>query len=246
LCLFLRGYAFEHQGRSQDFGPAAADSISQIRRERLDPGAAHEAWEVFSKTKLPGRDLNCAVNPLCPQGTDYKRGETGLLTRKLSAIEFAVSIPHNRTLVSWAAERIRAGETKEAHVALCKINGIGPKISSLFLRDVAVALDLSVPQTGRELLQPVDVWVRLVARKLAGKEGFSDAECAGYLVANADQPEQLNQGLWYFCARIAESSRYLVSSALTDQAAMENLVHDHLSLLRKGKSAADEFQGVAP
>ena len=240
--LFLLGYAFEHQGRAQDFGPAAADAIAGLRQRTSGPNPAIEVWNAFSG-KLKNRGLNCAVNPLCPRGTSYTRKGTKLRTGQLSVVEFATEALNGQPLVAWARDRLREGAIRDAHGSLSQVNGIGPKIASLFLRDVAVRLNLPLRNSsGRELLQPIDVWVRLVARKLSGEPKLNDPGCAEYLASKLKRPERLNQGIWYFCTRVADSSRYVVEKVLRDEGAFLSRVQEHLGSLRKGATIADEFE----
>jgi hypothetical protein len=94
---------------------------------------------------------------------------------------------------------------------MTSINGVGAKIASLFLRDVALVYGIE-PQKSRELLQPIDVWVKRYVYRWAGK--MSDAKCAKWIVENCRlagaSPEKVNAGMWYFGALIAGDERTLM------------------------------------
>jgi hypothetical protein len=162
LRIFLRGYAFEHQGRSPDYGPVAVAAVDSVKARPPGSEAALAAWLNFG-ANLSDRGRNVALNPLCPGGTEYAhKNRAPCQTRKLSIIEFAASCADGIPLIAWARDKLRADATEEAHTALCTINGIGPKKASLFLRDVAVHFGLSCNRS-KSLLQPIDVWVRRAA-----------------------------------------------------------------------------------
>jgi hypothetical protein len=90
------------------------------------------------------------------------------------------------------------------------------------------------PSQGRELLQPVDTWVRFVARALASEDDLSDEDdpsdedCAKFIVKNSRQPEAANQGIWYFCVQVANSSKYEVGLCLKDRDHMQDRLQRHL------------------
>lgn len=242
LQLFLLGYAFERQGRSPDYAPAAADTIDEIRNAPLYPGVAARAWSRFAE-KLNNERLNHANNPLCPRGTRYRRRyrrgaiqrTTVATTGQLSAVEFAAQL--QQPLVAWAKDSMTRDEIKEAHAQLRSVVGISDKLAAFFLRDVAVRYDLA-PQNDRHLLQPIDTWVKFVVRELAEDEAMDRAACAKFVVGSTNVPERANQGIWYFCVPVAGSSRYKVRRCLEDAERYEAALARHLESLEGGAEAA--------
>lgn len=243
LRLFLLGYAFERQGRPPDFAPAAADAIDKVRSKRLDETAAKAVWEEFSQA-LGGLKLNHANNPLCPRGVGYSRTYLGdkrsNIVRKMSVLELVAERLEGQCLIPWARGLIEAEETRKAHAQLRAVNGISNKIASFFLRDVGFKSGLA-PANDRQLLQPIDGWVRFVTRTMSGKE-LDDAACAEYIVQNSAQPERANQGMWYFCVHVAGSAAYRVRHALADEALFRRFVAEHLARLRRDAEAAIQFE----
>ncbi len=72
------------------------------------------------------------------------------------------------------------------------------------------------PPQDRELLQPVDVWVRrYVTRITRAAMPVSDLLAAQWICANSAAPKAAKQGLWYFASQIASSEAKL-RHALTD------------------------------
>ena len=242
--LFLQGYAFERQGASPDYAVVAAEAIDDVRGEQIGKDDAAAVWAAFER-RLDGEKPNYANNPLCPKDTRYVRHYLGNEKRstvaKISAIELAAALP--QTLVAWARAEVNQECVRRAHEELCQVNGVGDKIASFFLRDVATYYGLA-PRHERYLLQPVDVWVRWVARILADDNGMGDAECAQFITHNAANPERANQGMWYYCAVVCHSSRYLVTTSLRDRQRLDRLVQQHVEELRLGAEAADRFAAI--
>jgi hypothetical protein len=86
------------------------------------------------------------------------------------------------------------------HAEIMNIRGIGPKIASFFLRDVAIRYAINLDEN-RDLLQPVDRWILRFAQKLDGE--LPRSAVSHWMVSNASRPELANAGMWYFGARIA-------------------------------------------
>jgi len=215
LALFLSFYAYERQGSSPNYAPAAVDAV--MRASELSPSVI---WREY-KQLLRGVNLNVANNPLSPEGTEFVRKGGERKTWQPSIIEFAASAPDRRNLITWAREQLASERTRVAHSHLCQINGLGPKIASFFLRDVATTYVLE-PDGDRHLLQPVDVWVRRLASLTCGRgELPSDSACAQAVVESAlavgASPERVNQGMWYFASQICGSSEYVAESIIRER-----------------------------
>lgn len=105
---------------------------------------------------------------------------------------------------------------------MSQVRGVGSKIASFFLRDVALRYGLA-PPTNRWLLQPVDLWVKRFTARLDPDRGASNRAVAEWVVAHSEAPELANAGLWYFGARIAPR-RADWTKALGDLTAAETLV----------------------
>jgi hypothetical protein len=86
------------------------------------------------------------------------------------------------------------------------ITGIGPKIASLYLRDLVDIyddLESKIAPEDLPLLQPIDVWVRRVAYKagIVGNEQMSDVDIQKNIVRVCRElgvsALRFNQGAWY-------------------------------------------------
>jgi hypothetical protein len=240
---FLHGYSFEHQGRAPDYRHAAADAILEHCNSKITAKSAETVWNSF-RQKLQS-NLNCARNPLCRRGWRYRYGRQSRQTsvNKLSVVELVCQNLAGEPLVSWARAQLASGDIQASHSALRKINGVGPKIASFFLRDIATIYAITVADSQKRLLQPIDIWLRFVARKLQQDGKLTDAQCAEFIVKNATAPEKTNQGVWYFCTRAAGSSRYVVAQAIDNAGYFRDTVNLHLHRLCKSSNAAARLMG---
>lgn len=243
LKFFLTGYAFERQGRAQDYLPIAGDVVDECRALPLSKGSAQQIWRAFCG-RLGNVGANHALNPLCPSRQKYQRRYKGEIrnsvTRQPSAVELVANELGGECIVAWAKGLIAEEQVRKAFDTLLRINGVSGKIASFFLRDVAVMHDLA-PTQDRHLLQPVDIWIRLVARELSGDGKLDDHGCAVYIVNDTCQPETVNQGIWYFCAHVCGSSQYEVNKSLASLEYMQKLVTMHLKQLVEASEASRGF-----
>ncbi|RKY04384.1 hypothetical protein DRP77_04015 [Candidatus Poribacteria bacterium] len=184
LIVFLEGYAFERRGCNPSYAHAAADILMSLPF-KPDPA---ELWEMF-RSCLGGGKLNEKVNPL--YHTDSE--ECNCLLCKVKGED----------IIRQTEALIREDRVREAWEKLTSIRGIGAKIASLFLRDLAVWFDLT-PNVDRWYMQPVDVWVRRTVKLLSGSN-MSDEEIAKWIVLNSGNPERANQGIWYFASQVCGS-----------------------------------------
>lgn len=79
-----------------------------------------------------------------------------------------VSGLEDKNIVNYSIFNIKNGKTKEHYYDLQKIYSIGPKITSLYLRDLICmySLDKCIAEENLIFLQPIDTWVRKVAFKV--------------------------------------------------------------------------------
>jgi hypothetical protein len=238
IALFLWSYAFERQGRRPDYSPVAADVVKELKREgfRIDqPEAATEAWDRFKK-RLEGNRLNIANNPMAPKGTEYERKDregksTKHITASPSAIEVASQL--GRSIVTHVRDLLRADQVRRAHALVAGTNGVGDKIASLLLRDVASYYDLNVA-TDRHLLQPVDTWIRRATELCLNVESPPEAVARAIVDACHScnvNPEHVNDGMWYFGAMVAQSA-YRLHQAVENRDRFRSMTEEHVSALR--------------
>jgi hypothetical protein len=205
--------------------------IAELRYRPLSPP---DVWLRF-QMKLSSTGLNIKNNPLAPKGTQFTQDGQTLSTTKDSAIELANKI--GKPLVQWVRCGLQENRADEIYMKLRSITGVGEKIASLFLRDVACRYRI-FPTDSRWLLQPIDTWVRRSAA-FFGASG-SDKAIAEFIVQMAEnetcEPERIDQGMWYFGSEVA-GSEYRLTQALANLSKAEDLLkrHQH-SLLRAART----------
>jgi hypothetical protein len=239
LSVFVGGYAYERQGRSPSYGPVASDVIRQIGTAPNfweDEDSAKQVWRVFQETleRRTNSKPNPKNNPLCCSGCVYGTGKSSAKVKGLSIVEFIQSRlkSQNYNVVRWAKGQLEAEQTREAHRALCSINGIGPKIASFFLRDVAWHFGVC-PKAWRALLQPIDIWVKRAANVLDPASNGREAEWIVQTSLGMDVvPEAINAGIWYFGALIA-GSEYRLAVAMGSRENAHQLVVDYIRRVTK-------------
>lgn len=251
--LFLDGYAFARQGARPDYSHVGVDVVLELGRRGqsvTDKNTTELAWRNFC-SRLNEQKLNRANNPLCPQGTGYERKTGSAVTHSRSIIEFVCSVSETGfqpNIVVLARTGLELDRAESVHSMIGEINGIGSKIASLFLRDVAVFYDL-FPSKERHLLQPVDVWVRRTCDQLMSQLNTNIADIEeiqrwilqGSLRADV-RPEAVNEGIWYFSSQVAGSD-YRMSKALNDLGYAKALLDEHIEAVRRELRALDNLVG---
>lgn len=222
LKLFLRFYAFERNRAPLVYKDAAVHAVEHCEDTLNTEKASWDVWEEFKRRclgKVKGPYSKC--NPLNSEGTRY-----------CDAITFCKTLaaPDHQNLYLFCLRKIESNNVRAAHSALREIRGIGPKIASLFLRDIA--LKNNIPDIGRRdrhLLQPIDVWLERTAHLLTGRKLTKD-EAAQQLIRLADEAGCsalcLNAGSWYFGAKVARTEQQH-ESALKNPQSFKHAIERH-------------------
>jgi Holliday junction resolvasome RuvABC DNA-binding subunit len=146
--------------------------------------------------------------------------------------------------VVFAKNGLQLDFTANVQHAIQNINGIGPKIASLFLRDIAVMYNI-FPAKDRHLLQPVDVWVKRAFERLTDHHNPDVETIERGIIKEAARinvlPEAINQGMWYFSSQIADSE-YRLSEALDDFGYAKVLIQEYIEAIRQEAAAATIFE----
>lgn len=225
--MFLEGYGFERQGRNPSFSPAAVDAI---KKSVVASGFPHTVYKEFSNL-LDNKGLNPKNNPLY-----HPCWMTCPISIPLNSCGCIWCVLGEDNIVLISKKDLENGQIRKALDRLRKIRGIGNKIASFFLRDLVIEYDLgdSIPYQDRWLLQPIDVWVRRIVRSLS-EPSMNDEKIAEWIVdvcKEANQnPEQCNQGMWYFGAKIVGSD-YKWRKSLEDINYAKSALSEHLTVLK--------------
>jgi ribosomal protein S13 len=202
LKLFISSYAFERSGAPRSYKNAAIQALEKCMESLSAEDASQKVWEKFQEI-LNSADLNAKLNPLNPGGS------------KCDAVAFCkrAAASEDCNIYLFLLRKIQANKIEEAHKMLMEIRGIGPKIASLFLRDVAIAEKIEITNLDdRHLLQPIDVWLERIAQILADQK-IEKRNVGKWLVDLADKAGccalRLNAGSWYFGSQVAQTESQL-------------------------------------
>jgi len=220
--IFLDGYAFERQGRNPSYSHAAVEAIQRAKDLSTKQNLPQRVWKEFYDF-FDGKKLNKERNPIFH--------DTG-------SRHCVWCVMGSENMILSSKEAIARSQVKEAWERVKVIRGVGPKIASLFLRDVAVQFELR-PGLDRWLLQPVDVWVRRGVFWLSGNE-MKDDDIAKWLVTNCEEPELANQGIWYFGAQIAGSD-FRLHKSIKDPDYARELFWEHIAGLKATVAAIERL-----
>jgi len=227
LGTFLYGYAFERQGARPDYAPATRDALLEYKSAHnacLSHQAIEGVYDIF-RSKLHGSKLNKNNNPLNPDGSIIRWVVEQDLANK------------GLTLTTYLQGKIKDNNLNNAFNTLTSIRGIGPKIASLYLRDLVVSMDIDVSHVcDRYLLQPIDVWVWRLVPRLSRKDDPTDFEIAHWIVDQSKDtgvnPEQVSMGIWFFSATIARSE-YELFNALDNTDYAIKLVEEFVAAIKE-------------
>ena len=148
LKFFLKHYAFERQGAPKAY-----------------PDSAVKAFDTFDKADRPGKDLVEKVwKEFCKLISAKNPYRNPLFTKEdpqsIDILSFCDQMDkYGYNIFQFALDGIKK-DLLQTHNSLVKIRGIGPKIASYFLRDVAFLGNISVNELTKQdrwLLQPVDL-----------------------------------------------------------------------------------------
>lgn len=232
LKLFLRAYAFEKAGAPKSYKEKAVLALENCKGFLDSEEASQKVWDEFKsllRDTLPGAERN----PLNP-GREAP----------FDAVYFCKThvAPDNQNLYLFSLRNIRANKVWKAHASLQRIRGIGPKIASLFLRNIALENGITdVGLRDRDLLQPIDVWLRRSAEQLLSpqKSFKKDCDAARALVHLADEAGccalRLNAGCWYFGSQVAKTEQMLRADLRNPQSVTS-------ALERHGKAAKGQLR----
>lgn len=192
------------QGRRDDI----SERVHQAVVEALSPLFSGENGVAnYERERRSGwKEVEGALKQRVGQGKVGKARDVDMV---LSALDFIGRLP-SLNIVDYSVRRIQNGEIDKHYNELQHsqnkggIIQIGPKIASLYLRDVVSLYQLEdkVSDEFAFCLQPIDVWVRKLAFKTGIVDnGANDKEIQEAIVALCREygcsPLQFNQGAWY-------------------------------------------------
>lgn len=126
------------------------------------------------------------------------------------------------SIARWVVETVRQTRRIEpCFLRIVDIRGVGPKITSLLLRDLAEIYDLEreLEAQDRLYIQPIDKWIRMIAPYVIEEPGAEDAadwilagKLAKYTRRAGVAGPRFNMGASYFGAREVRQTEHFEES----------------------------------
>jgi hypothetical protein len=195
---FLENYAYERQGTPQAYPAIAKQTIEKVfhgKVENVNSDQATKAWRTYSEIAtrdFNGIKTNASHNPM--------NSDQGVLTAMANQGIHNIAA-HVKTL-------IKNGKTKNAHTFIDDIRGIGAKIASFYLRDIAYLGGLDENQIKDQFyLQPLDTWLDQTFSMIMKKEKPASLEEKQKTFVDLCRqagcsPIAFNQGAWIVISEI--------------------------------------------
>lgn len=148
----------------------------------------------------------------------------------ISTLTFVSSI-QDKNIVNHSVTNIRSGQIYKHYNELQRIRGMGPKVSSLYLRDLVSLFDLEEHLKNEQdfaTVMPVDTWIRKITKSLriAGEKA-NDADIVSVLIKESEEsnvsPILINQGIWYVGTRSFETCFDRILKAVEEMKQGENV-----------------------
>ena len=145
------------------------------------------------------------VEVVFPKGNNYEKNiclqNDADLLMVLDTLNFMSMSVDNINLYKHFKELFKNNKIKDAYLELNKLSGIGDKISTFFLRDIAIMNNYNVREDQMKYVFPVDTWVAQITSLLANKQ-FSAGkpnEIKKYFIENFPENNLplIAAGIWY-------------------------------------------------
>lgn len=165
-------YAFARRGRERfELAEIAVEALDRTCRQSsfskflLEPDASR-LWDNFEDTaKEWGRKPMAQLNRGVVAGMAELAQEVGRLDGSLS-------------IAKWIVRGVSTtGRIEPEFLRMVDVRGVGPKMTSLFLRDVVLLFELEsqIDAADRLYLQPIDKWTRAIAPWIIDEVNIEDA-----------------------------------------------------------------------
>jgi len=257
LVCFLKNYAYERQGSPKAYSEIAVECVSRYKGEKewevpTEKDAeilwnhykdiAKEEFNLIKKNKKTGKEevkVNKSRNPMNNEKKD------GIID-KLASDNIPNIAIHIRDYIS-------KDDTQRAYNFMKSIRGIGEKISSFYLRDIAYLAGLDEKNiSDLYLLQPIDTWIEQTLKILFNSDAPQGLKDKQELIVDLCKESgvssiSFNQGAWVLGSQIAgefkKFNRILNDYAFA-QKVIENHIKDKKEYLREVKNVLDSLHNA--
>lgn len=178
LRVFFGHYAFSRRGKDRDgLAKAAIHAFDSIQSSmdidsilQMEDGVL--LWEAFVESC---QTIGCKPN---------ENQNRGLIQGMLELAQEIYQIDKIGSIANWISDGVAQTGNIESHfMRIVDIRGVGPKSTSTFLRDILFIFNLekNLSPTDRIYVQPIDRWLRLIAKYVVPEPGMEKA--ADWIVA---------------------------------------------------------------
>lgn len=235
LKVFLDTYAYARQGAAAAYPQIACECISRKFKDgkkwnRLTKSDAKLLWDEYQEiAKLKFNLFNKKT-----QKAKVNEDRNPMNRNKGVILKLASNNIEN--IAVYVRELINEGQTHEAHDFMQSIKGIGEKIASFYLRDIAYFAKIDEDRIKDDdlcLLQPIDTWLEQIVKilfkpevlksSLRAKQKLIVDLCKGIPVSCIN----FNQGAWLFGSQIAEEFGKL-QKALTNIDKTKSIIEEYI------------------
>lgn len=203
LLNFVTSYSYEREGSPRAYRTIARSVINDVFKgniKKITQKEVDSAWILYKKIAeedYSGQGLNETHNPM--------KSDKGVLKRLAEKGE--------RNIYNYVKTLLKEGQVEKAYAFIFSIRGVGHKITSLYLRDIAY-IELEPAKHYHHLFQPIDTWIKQAIKIIlsyTSKEAptkTSDKQKQKLIVElcrGAEcSPIDFNQGAWYLGSVIAK------------------------------------------
>jgi hypothetical protein len=187
---------------SRAFYQGRRDEVSEMVEKAAGP-VLDRNFDGKQFSILSGFDFDALKNDLMAVIGKGKVGKERDADMVVDIFRFVSRLP-GENLAQYSVSAIERGDIRKLYKDLMDITSVGPKIASLYLRDLVDLYDLEskIAPENLALLQPVDVWVRKVVWKTGiVSNGASDSEIQKNILEVCQKAGvsalRFNQGVWY-------------------------------------------------
>lgn len=183
------------------------DNIKELKKEKRN-SIKHPEFErkiknknllvniLTTKTKIKVElsDGNTYTKDICLQN------DTDLLM-VLDTLNFMATSSDKVNLYAYFKNLIKTNKIENAYSELIKLSGIGDKISTFFLRDIAIMNNYNLAENQLKYVFPVDTWVAQITSLIANKSFSAERpdEIKNYFIENHSESNLplIAAGIWY-------------------------------------------------
>ena len=184
-----------------------ADSIKELKKEKRN-SIKHPDFENKIKKKNPL--INVLTTKIkteieFPKGNIYTKdiclqNDTDLLM-VLDTLNFMSTLSSKTNLYKYFNDLIKENKIDIAYSELKKLSGIGDKISTFFLRDIAIMNNYNLTENQLKYIFPVDTWVAQITSLIVDKQFSAERpnEIKKYFIENYPKNNLplIAAGIWF-------------------------------------------------